>query len=165
MLSSSVYVGKLCPMTSSFHRATPRFICLAQYPGDPNKKDWQGLIHLKPSTRVLVQTKRGAEIDGKFRALIDDKMILSVDGELHTIDQGDLQKVYVLKARWSRETTAITGWGIGLVIGAGVARKTSQSIGTAVIATTAGALAGGGFGALLGGNRKGKLLYEANKPY
>ena len=157
--------------------ATPVALAQTNNSGPPainqNAQDWQGLRDLKPGKKVLVETRLGT-VEGKFVSAIGTRLTLSDEGETLSFEQRDIQRVYRLKGRWSRSFTARIGAGIGMVIGTfigtgrmiraeGEVGHTPSDDDTApVVAGFAiGTLAGAGLGALLGGKRKGKLLYEA----
>jgi hypothetical protein len=139
-----------------------------------NSQDWQGLRGLKPGKKILVQLKSGGTIEGKHVSLVSTTLSLSSDGDIYNLEQREIRRVYGLKGRWSRSKAARIGAVIGLVVGAiagdlGVARRESNPNRIPsdadeiplVAGITLGPLAGAGVGALLGGKRRGKLLYEA----
>ena len=141
-----------------------------------NVQDWQGLRELKPGKKILVEFKSGIgdPVEGKFVSAIGSKLFLSDDGYPLSLEQRDIQRVYHLKGRWSRDKAAGIGAGIGMVVGTmiGVERgiRAEGKVGhvpseadtaPAFAGFFIGTFAGAGLGALLGGKRKGKLLYEA----
>jgi hypothetical protein len=140
-----------------------------------NAQDWQGLSTLKTGKKVLVEFKTGGTVDGKFVSVVGSILTLSSDGNTYTLEQRDIHRVYSLKGRWSRSKAARVGAGIGMLVGTfvGVGRmvraESEPGFTPSGHADTApafagfgiGTLAGAGAGALLGGKRKGKLLYEA----
>ena len=138
--------------------------------------DWQGLSDLKPGKKVLVEFKSGIgdPVERKFVSVSGSTLIVSDSGYQFRLEQRDIQRVYRLKGRWSRSTTARIGAGIGMVAGTviGVKRMlraeedrttppSDADTGPAFAGFLIGSVAGAGIGALLGGKRKGKLLYEA----
>lgn len=146
------------------------------YTGQPTNRhaDWQGLNNFKAGKKVLVELKSGGAITGKFVSAIGGRLTLSDNGDSFDIEQRDIDRVYRSKGGWSRRRTIIVGSLVGLFVGEGIGmRKVFElerdknripsdadeipALAGAVIGTAAGA----GAGALLGGKRKGKLLYEA----
>jgi hypothetical protein len=137
-------------------------------------QDWQGLRDIEPGKKILIEFKTGGKVDGKLVNLVGSTLSLSDDGDIYILEQSDIQRVYRLKGRWSREKVARIGAGIGMVVGtlvgAGKMVRAEEEVGhissskdTAPLfgGGFIGALAGAGLGALLGGKRKGELLYEA----
>lgn len=133
-----------------------------------NAQDWQGLSDLQPGKKILVEFKTGIgePVEGKFISAIGSKLTLSKDGDRISLERRDIQRVYRLKSRWTREKAASVGTGIGMVAGAMigaavVAFKETRTSDAAYGGVFLGMFAGMGLGALLGGKRKGQLLYEA----
>jgi hypothetical protein len=139
----------------------------------PPAQDWQGLRGLKHGTRILVEFKAGDPLEGKFMGVTGGTLNLSADGATYTLQQHEIRRVYRLKGRWSRGKAAGVGAVIGMVagtfVGAGVMIRNEREPGhvpsaddTGPLAAGAslGTLAGAGVGALLGGRRRGRLLYE-----
>lgn len=143
----------------------------------PSVQDWQGLRDLKPGKRLTVETKQGREIVAKFVDITGSKLTLSYGFDILSLEQRDIQRVYLQKGS-SRKKKAIIGavFGgiVGLVIGAKIgagidAREKGPPFqdaltpggATAVYSMLGGAAVGYGIGHLLGGKRKGKLLYES----
>lgn len=131
-------------------------------------QDWQGLADLKPGKKVLVEFKAnlGEAVEGKFVGVNGDKLILTRDGYPVSLLQKDIQTVYRLKGKWSRESAARVGALLGLVAGAFVGaaiavRSNSDEPDSIVTGPGFGALAGAGIAALAFGKRKGEVLYEA----
>jgi hypothetical protein len=139
-------------------------------------QDWQGLSSLKPGRRILVELRGGSveTFEGKFIGVAGSKLNLSDDGYTVSLEQSDIHRVYRLKGRWSRSKTARIGAGVGMVLGTiiGVRRgiRAESAVGhvpsdadtaPAFAGFALGTLAGAGLGALLGGRRRGELLYEA----
>ena len=136
-------------------------------------QDWQDLKDLKPGKRILVEFKPniGDPIEVKFVSAIGTKLTVTSHGYDRSLEQRDIQSVYHLKGRWSRRTTGRIGMVIGALAGGILDNSVINPPDRPVTATddgTAsfggliiGGLAGAGVGRLLGGKRKGKLLYEA----
>jgi hypothetical protein len=147
---------------------------------EPSAQDWQGLRGLKPGKRLLVETKQGKEIAAKFVDVNGSKLNLSYGFDILSLEQREIQRVYLQKVGSSRKKKAIIGavFGgiVGLVIGAKIGanidsnnRKTGPPFedapttgqATAIYSMLGGAAAGYGIGHLLGGKGKGKLIYES----
>ena len=148
----------------------------AQTTANAGARDWQGLSTLKPGKRILVEFKSGVRdpLEGKFISVVGSRLTLSNGGHHLGLEQRDIQRVYRLNGGWSRGKGAKVGAGIGMVvgsfIGAGIMLRAERNPahvpsadddGPPLAGAFLGALAGAGAGALLGGRRKGKLLYEA----
>lgn len=138
-------------------------------------KDWQDLKDFKPGQKVLVELVSGLgdPVEGRFISATGSKLTLTEYGNDFSLDQREIERVYQLKGRWSRNTTAKAGGVIGALVGTmlGVRRAIENEQRPGHIASEAdttpgfaglmlGGLAGAGIGALMGGKRKGKLLYQ-----
>jgi len=156
--------------------AATQTTALAQTTASAGGRDWQGLSTLKPGKKILVEFKSGVgdPVEGRFVSAVGSRLTLKRDGIPVGLEQRDIQSVYRLKGRWSRGTLAKVGAGIGMVVGTfvGVAIEvrneerpghvpSADDDGPAIAGAFLGTLAGAGAGALLGGKRKGQLLYEA----
>jgi|ERR1044071_1464613 small nuclear ribonucleoprotein (snRNP)-like protein len=137
-------------------------------------QDWQGLRDLKPGKKVLVEFKGGNTLDGKLVSITGSTLTVSGDGNVYSVEQRDIQRVYRLKGRWSRKTTSRIGLAIGLVGGAIIGGRAMDRLERNpnripsdadeipfIAGLGIGTFAGAGLGWLLGGRRKSKLLYEA----
>ena len=142
-----------------------------------NYPDWQRLKDLKRGKQILIEYKTnvGGSLECKFVRLAADGLVISDGNTEATINQRDIQRVYRLNGKWSRSTMATIGAGIGMVvgifIGASRGNRLQQEPGhvnsekdevPAIAGFVIGTAGGAGMGALVGGKRKGKLLYEAN---
>jgi hypothetical protein len=145
----------------------------------PAVQDWQGLRELKPGKRLLVETKQGRVIDANFADVTGSKLNLSYGFDILSVEQRDIQRVYLQKGSSRKKKAiigAVVGGIVGLVIGAKVglgvdarAREKGPPFqdapttgdGIAIYSTLGGAALGYGVGHLLGGKRNGKLLYES----
>jgi hypothetical protein len=146
-------------------------VALAQSATNADIKDWQGLNNIKSGQTILVETKRGGMIAAKFVSVAGSKLTLVADGAIHDLEQSDIQRIYRLKKRWSRKTTAVIGAAVGLLVSIPIGAKIDSDNSkkkseppfdesVALPAAVYGVAGGAGVGYLLGGNRKGKLLYE-----
>jgi hypothetical protein len=101
-------------------------------------------------------------------------LLVRQDGLPITFKQRDIQRVFSLKGKWSRSEMAKIGAGIGLVGGFLIGMKVivdresrgrvagpDADLSPAIAGLFIGSVAGAGLGALAGGKRKSKLLYEA----
>ena len=142
---------------------------------DPSP-NWQGLQNLKRGKKIFIEYKRnvGGSLECKFVRVAGSVLTVSNGKSQATIDQRDIQSVYRLNGRWSRSTMVKIGAGIGMIVGTlvGAGRGLSLErepghIGSeqdevpAIAGFVICAAAGAGLGALVGGKRKGKLLYDA----
>ena len=140
-------------------------------------QDWQGLRNLK-SGRLRVETKQGKVIDADFVGITGARLTLSYGFNFLSVEQPDLQRVYLQKTGSSRQKKAIVGAVIGGIVGLLIGGKIGAGIdareagppfqdaltpggATTAYSTLGGAAAGYGIGYLVGGKRKGKLLYES----
>jgi len=139
-------------------------------------EDWQGLQALKRGKKILVEYKsnRGSSFECKFVNINGTKLVVSSNGYQATLEQADIERVYELSGRWSRSRMAAIGAGVGLIVGTAVgssiAVNLEQEVGhvnseqdtfPAVAGFAIGTAAGAGIGALVGGKRRGKLIYQA----
>jgi len=138
-------------------------------------QDWQGLAKLKRGKQVLIELKDdGRTAEGKFVSVSGTTLTLLEDGSNVTLEQNEIQKVYRLKGKWSRGTAAKISGGIGMFVGtfvgAGRGVALEREVGhvgserdtlPAFVGFFVGSVVGAGVGALVGGKRRGKLLYEA----
>jgi len=137
--------------------------------------DWQELQALKPGQKVLVEFRSGLgdPVEGKFVSAVGSKLTLSDDGSQFSLDQRDIKRIYHLKGRWSRRSTAKIGAVIGTLVGTflGVRRTieaearpghvpSDADTAPAFAGLAMGGLTGAGIGALIGGKRRARLLYE-----
>jgi hypothetical protein len=138
--------------------------------------DWQGLQNLKRGKQILIEYKSsiGGTLECKFVRVAGAGLVISHGEKEATINHADIQRIYRLNGKWSRSSMAKIGAGVGMAIGTfiGAGRMVTLErepghIGSdndevpAVAGFVIGTAAGAGLGALVGGKRKGKLLYEA----
>ena len=171
---ASVLASILCLTTSPVALMQTRDS--AQAASAATAQDWQDLQDLTPGKRVVVELKNGFgdQLEGKFVSAIGTQLTLSEDNFHFNIKQSEIQRVYRLEGRWSRSKTAKIGGGVGMATGTFIGvykalqpeiqrptQVTNGSYTPPVVYMLVGSLVGAGFGALVGGKRKGKLLYEA----
>lgn len=146
----------------------------AQSAATTNAQDWQDLKDLKPGKQILVEfmPNIGDPVEVRFVSAIGTKLTVTSHGYDRSIEQRDIQSVYHLKGRWSRRTTGRIGMVVGALAGGVLDNSVINPIDRPVVpgkddgtpsfgGLIIGGLAGAGVGRLLGGKRKGKLLYEA----
>ena len=137
-------------------------------------RDWQRLLGLKPGKKILIEFKNGSTVSADFDGVSGGTLNLSGDSTTYALNQQDILRVHRLDGRWSRKRTAQIGAVVGLVVGTIIGgrkmdklerdpnRIPSDADEIPMIAGMGlGTLAGAGLGALLGGRRRGQLLYEA----
>ncbi|HSE25713.1 MAG TPA: hypothetical protein VLB68_28870 [Pyrinomonadaceae bacterium] len=167
----------LTPVLAAILALTTAPICTAQTTTAPQVvSDWQGVRTLKRGKQILIEYKSnvGGTLECKFVSLAGAKLIVSAGGYQATIEQADIQRIYRLNGNWSRGKMAKVGAGIGMLVGSfvGAARgleleRQPGHVGSdkdtfpALAGFVIGTAAGAGLGALIGGKRKGNLLYEA----
>ena len=142
-------------------------------------QDWQGLRNLK-SGRLRVETKQGKVIDANFVEITGTKLTLSYGFNFLSVEQHDLQRVYLQKTGSSRKKKAIIGAIVGGIVGLVIGAKVGVGIdarerekgppfqdaltpggATAIYSMLGGAAVGYGIGHLVGGKGKGKLIYQS----
>jgi hypothetical protein len=145
----------------------------AQSAAANDAQDWQDLNDLKPGKQILVVFKPniGDAVEAKFVSAIGTKLTIKSHGYTRSLEQRDIQSVYRLKGSLSRRAAGRIGMVVGLLVGAYLDTTVITPPGRPVTATDDGtpgfagaifgALIGNGVGRLLGGKRKGKLLYDA----
>ena len=141
-----------------------------------NISDWQHLQSLKRGKQIVIEYKSnvGGTLECKFVRVAGSGLTVSDGNSEATIDQRDIERVYRLNGKWSRSTMAKIGAGIGMLVGTFVGAGRAVSLerepghinsdndsAPAFVGFFIGTAAGAGLGALVGGKRKGKLLYEA----
>ncbi|HWT02572.1 MAG TPA: hypothetical protein VN256_20135 [Pyrinomonadaceae bacterium] len=145
----------------------------AQPAADADTQDWQGLKDLKPGKKIVVEFKPniGDPVEARFVSAVGTKLTITSHGFTRSLEQRDIQSVYQHKGGWKRKTTAKIGMVVGALVGAYIDSRFINPIDRPVTPTDdgtpsmAGLFYGGaigaGVGALLGGRRNGRLLYEA----
>ena len=167
----------LSPVLATILVLTTVPICTAQATTAPlTAPGWQGLENLKRGKQILIEYKSsvGGTLECKFVSIGGTKLTVSAGGYQATIEQADIQHVYRLNGKWSRGRMAKVGAGIGMLVGTfvgaarglelerepghvGSEKDTFPAFAGFVIGTAAGA----GSGALIGGKRKGNLVFQA----
>lgn len=146
----------------------------AQSAANTTAQDWQGMRDLKSGKKIRVEFKSGSTIDGKVLSIVGTTLTMSEGKSYYVLEQRDIQRIYSLKGGWSRNKALRVGSIIGLVVGSFVGgramdrlernpnRIPSDADEIPLIAGMGiGTFVGAGLGYLLGGKRRGKILYEA----
>lgn len=131
-------------------------------------QDWQGLRNVKAGQSLVVYTKKGKEIEGKFADFAGGKLNLTLGFDVISFEQSEIQEVRKKTSRKKgRIIGAIVGTVAGAMVGAAAGLKT-ETPGTESAAPTimgVSAVGAGGIGYAIGlhydRKRKGKLLYKA----
>jgi hypothetical protein len=139
-------------------------------------QDWQRLPTIKPPKKILIETKDGEEIEGNFVGINGSKLTVAYGIAVRSLEQRDIQRVYVPKGSESRKKAvigAIIGGFAGMLIGGKIgsdidAKDTpplqdapTTGMAVAIYSTIGGAAAGYGIGHAIGRKRIGKVLYES----
>jgi hypothetical protein len=136
--------------------------------------DWQGLRDLKPGKVIVVYTKQGKEIEGKFVDIQGSTLGLALGFTILDFEQGEIEEVH--RKPSSRRKGRIIGTLVGVfaggMIGAHIGLRMEanqkgppfpESPGPLV--TGLGVFGGGALGYAIGlrfdHKRKGKLLYKS----
>jgi small nuclear ribonucleoprotein (snRNP)-like protein len=132
--------------------------------------DWSRLNAVPAGSKVSVKLKSGKTIDGTLNSVSDTTLSLTVKKAAQDLRREDVATVYHLKKKSAGKETLI-GMGVGAGAGAaiGLAGDTADEnnfFDTDGLLTAAGAVIGGGIGALSGfligrSGRKRMLVYEA----
>lgn len=130
--------------------------------------DWQGLRNVKVGQSLVVYTKNGKEIEGKFADFAGGTLNLTLGFDVISFQPNEIQEVRQKSARKKgRIIGAIVGTLAGAIIGAAAGLKTEtpgvESAAPSIMG--ASAFGAGGIGYAIGlhydRKRKGKLLYRA----
>ena len=138
-------------------------------PSTTSTQQWQDLELLRPGTKILIEFKGGLRdpVECYFMNVTGTALTVSQDTYQVRLDQHDIQRIFLVKNKISRDTAVDAGMAIGMVTGTviGVHRSISshKSLASAFVGFFIGTAAGAGAGALIAGmqSTKGKLLYDA----
>jgi hypothetical protein len=136
--------------------------------------DWQGLRDLKPGKVIVVYTRQGKEIEGKFVDIKGSTLGVALGFNILDFEQSDIEAIY-RKPRFKRKGRfigAIVGVFVGGMIAGPFALKAeanhkgpSLEDSPAQAIEALGAFGGGALGYAIGlrfdNKRKGKLLYKS----
>jgi hypothetical protein len=126
-------------------------------------QEWRRVEALKNRTSLIVETKTGKTIKGKFAALTPTDLNLTKGKRGVTIAKTDIDRVYLTRKR-SVLTRVLIGAAAGAGIGFGIGGIVAVATKTSGLAAAAGFIYGIPIGAVIGGvtggkNRKGEMLY------
>ena len=132
--------------------------------------DWTRLNAVPAGSKISVKLKSGKTVDGTLNSVSDTMLSLKVKNAAQDLRREDVASVYQLKRKSAGKETLI-GLGVGAGAGAalGAAGDTADEnnfLDTDGILTAAGAIIGGGIGALSGfligrSGKKRVLVYQA----
>lgn len=137
-------------------------------PSPQTAPDWQGLRNVKVGQSLVVYTKNGREIEGKFADFASGTLNLTLGFEVISFEPSEIQEVRQKTSRKKgRIIGAIVGTIAGAMIGGAVGLRTEtpgmESAAPAIMGVSA--FGAGGIGYAIGAHydrkRKGKLLYKA----
>ena len=126
---------------------------------------WAAVQSLAPGTKIVVRTKDGDKLSGRFESAADVGLNFTHDGKRVTLTRDSVSRVQLDKG-----TSHLKGALIGLAIGAGAGAATGGIIvskgdfNNEIMVgglTALGAGFGTGIGAALGMGNKNETIYEA----
>jgi hypothetical protein len=148
---------------------------LAQDKADSSKpavQDWQGLRDLKPGKVIVVYTRQGKEIEGKFVDIKGSTLGLALGFDIWDFEQSEIEEVH-RKPRYKRKGRiigALIGTFVGGILSASIGLRMEENTPPGVespapAVTGLGVFGGAGIGYAIGlrfdNKRKGKLLYRS----
>ena len=141
---------------------TTTFVSSAQ----SSQQNWTSIKNLTSGTNLIVETKNRETIRGTVNSVTDSALNLSSSGNITTLNQNEIAKVYLTK-KGSRIKGAFLGAGIGAAVGFGIGGIYSLATRGNGLAAAAGLIYGLPVGAVVGAAtsgkvRKGKLIYKSN---
>ncbi|HEV7642821.1 MAG TPA: hypothetical protein VGO50_02665 [Pyrinomonadaceae bacterium] len=126
---------------------------------------WKNIQALSKDQRLVVETRNGKTIKGKFASGDAQKMSLLKSGKLLDISKNDIKRVYVGKKKRSILGGVLGGLGGMILLGSAVNAASSDSDQGGyggMVAGSAGLFGGALLGGKLGGKtQKAWLIYEA----
>lgn len=136
-------------------------------------QDWQGLRNLEPGKVIVVYTRQGKQIEGKFVDIKGSTLGLALGFNILDFEQSDIEAIY-RKPRYKRKGRfigAVVGVFVGGMIAGPIALKAEANYkgppenSPAPAIEGVGAFGGGAIGYAIGlrfdNKRKGKLLYKS----
>lgn len=130
-------------------------------------QDWAAVPALTTGSKLRIETKTGARVEGKLVDFSDSTLTITRKGKTVSFDRVDVQRIYRLGG-WSRLKSSLVGTGLGAGIGVGVAAATLGATGgsdeTGAIVgmfTALGAGVGAAVGALVERGGRRTLVYES----
>jgi hypothetical protein len=129
------------------------------------QSSWKNVQTLPKDQRIVVETRDGKVLKGRFQSGDDEKMSLLKSGKQVSIDKDDVKKVYVGKKQRSILGGVIGGLGGMFLLGGTVAAANRESDPGSYGGMAAGAVGLFG-GSILGGKvgariRRSWLVYQA----
>jgi hypothetical protein len=130
------------------------------------RTDWPALQALSPGEKIVVRTKDGDRLSGRFESANDMLINFTHDGRKVSLDRNNIQRVQLNRGK-SRLKGMLVGAAIGGGIGLGVGSvlylpNRDEIVGTVVPGFAAlGAGIGAGVGAGLAKGNKNETIYEA----
>lgn len=137
-------------------------------------QDWQGLRNFKPGKVIVVYTKQGKQIEGKFVDIKGSTLGLALGFDILDFEQREIEEVH--RKPSSRRKGRIIGTLIGVFVGGMIAARIGLRMeanqkgppfpdSPAPAITGLGVATGGALGYAIGlrfdNKRKGKLLYKS----
>ena len=146
---------------------------LAQVPPAPAQTraraldDWSAVQNLSPGQKIIVRTKDGDRLTGRFDSANDLLINLTDDGKKLSLTRESVRLVQLNrgKSRWNGGLlgAAIGGGGGAAIGGALVAQGDDYASATFPGTIGVGALIGFGIGAAIGKGRKNETIYESKQ--
>jgi hypothetical protein len=127
---------------------------------------WSAVQSLAPGTKIVVRTKDGDKLSGRFESADDQGINFARDGKRVTLTRESIRRVQVNRGK-DRLKGALFGAGIGGGIGLGggvavIGLDPNRTLGNPIPAGIAvGAGAGAALGAAFGLGSKNETIYEA----
>lgn len=126
-------------------------------------QEWRRVEALKNRTSIIVETKNGKTIKGKFGVLTLTELNLTKGKRSITVAKNDIDRIYLTRKR-SLLTRVLIGAAAGAGIGTGIGVIVTVATKTSGLAAAAGFMYGIPIGAVIGAvtggkNRKGEMLY------
>ena len=127
--------------------------------------DWSAVQALTPGQKIVVRTKDGDRLTGRFDSATDDAVNFTHDGRKVSLTRDSVARVQINRGK-SRLKGALVGTGIGVGAGLGaggiiISRGDFVARETFIATTFIGAGIGAGLGAALGMGNKNETIYEA----
>jgi hypothetical protein len=127
--------------------------------------DWSAVQALSPGEKIVVRTKDGDRLTGRFASATDQTINFTDDGRKVSLTRDSVGRVQINRGK-SHAKGALVGAAIGGGAGAGaggiIISKGDFLVGETIAFTTLlGAGLGAGLGAALGVGNKNETIYEA----
>jgi hypothetical protein len=127
--------------------------------------DWSAVQALSPGTKIVVRTKDGDRLSGRFDSATDLVINFTHDGRKVSLTRDGVGRVQINRGK-SHLKGALVGAGIGAGAGVGaggiiISKGDFVARETFIATTFLGAGIGAGIGAALGMGNKNETIYEA----